>query len=101
MTVEVTQFIQPHGRQSLATTEISDDCQEKYKLMQAAGCRLTAEVLGTGHVSVCIEDPELGDYKIELAKNGPDVQKAIEKMLMEFDSAQFAEWKMREDQDEE
>lgn len=92
MTVEVTQFVQPHGRQIPMTTEVSDKCREKYNQMQSAGCRLTAEVLGTGTISLCIEEPDLGDYRIELARNGPDVQAAIERMLMEFDPAQFQEW---------
>ena len=83
------------------TTDVSDDCREKYKLMQLSGCRLTAEVLGTGHISLCIEEPALGDYKIEIVQNGPDVQKAIEKMLMEFDSAQFAEWKMADQEEDD
>ena len=91
MTVEITQFIAPHGEQRPRTAEVPDDCAVGYESLRRHGCRLTAEVLMTGHVSQCIEHTE-GDYDIEVTPNGPEVQAALVKMIRAFDGTKFEEW---------
>lgn len=91
MIVEITQFIAPRGRQELRKCEVPDDCAVGYESLKRHGCRLTAEVLMTGHVSQTVEHED-GDFLIEITSNGPEVQQALIKMLREFDGAKFEEW---------
>jgi exonuclease III len=89
MIIEVTQFMNPSGRQVNQTTKIKDQFQEKYVLMKRLGCRFTAEVLNTGQVSVCIEEPDYGDIDIRIIPNGPKVQSAYEEMLADFTQEKY------------
>lgn len=91
MTVEVVQFIAPHGEARVRHTEVPDDCAVGYEALRRHKCRLTAEILMTGHVSQCIEHEE-GDYDIAVTANGPAVQEALVKMLRDFDGTKFKEW---------
>lgn len=91
MIAEITQFYLPDGRNRSHKTELPDDCAVGYEAMKRLGCRLTAEVLMTGMVSVTIEHEE-GDYDINVVKNGPEVQEALAHMLRAFDGAQFEKW---------
>lgn len=91
ITVEITQFIAPHGEQRLRHAEVPNDCAVGYEALRRHGCRLTAEVLMTGHVSQCIEHEE-GDYDMEVTENGPVVQESLVKMLRKFDGAEFERW---------
>lgn len=91
ITVDITKFIAPHGEQRQCHAEVPDDCAVGYESLRRHGCRLTAEVLTTGHVSQCIEHDE-GDYDIAVTSNGPAVQDALVKMLRDFDGAKFEEW---------
>ena len=101
MTIQVTQFWRPNGRQTQESAEVSDQVQKQYLDLREAGGRLTAEVLRTGQVSVCIEHPEVGDFDIEVILNGPEVQKVLEKMLTRFDLPRFLCWVEREGEDPE
>lgn len=92
MIVPVTRFAR-HGTQIDDSTEIASDCADRYAAVRECGCRLTAEVLSTGHVSCCIEHPRLGDFDISVTPNGPQVQVGIEKMLLRFTPEKFAAWK--------
>lgn len=91
ITVEITQFIAPHGEQRLRTAEVPDDCSVGYEALKRNKCRLTAEVILGGMVSQCIEHEE-GDYAIEVTANGPAVKDALVKILREFNGAAFVEW---------
>lgn len=91
MKVEITQFIAPHGEQRQRFAEVPDDCAAGYEALRRKQCRLTAEVLTTGHVSQCVEHKE-GDFLIEVTNNGPEVQTALVKMLHEFDGLTFDYW---------
>lgn len=51
-----------------------------YDDMREAGCRLEAEVLTTGQVSVAVSDSET-DVDIRIVSNGPEVIAALEDML--------------------
>ena len=82
MTVEVTQYLRPDGRQELMHTDISDDCRGAYIAMQERGWRLAAENLTTGEISLTVEDLLCGmDVEIEVVPNGPEVPLAIERIL--------------------
>lgn len=96
MTITMTQFHPPNGRQEQVTcSHINDACQAGYAAMQQAGCRLTSEELSTGHISVCIEHPD-GDVAIRVIPNGPRVLAAVEAMLLAFKPEHVAEMLMEE-----
>lgn len=81
-TADVRQYLMPDGRLREVTTELPATLREAYMAMQQSGCRLEAEVLTTGEVSVTIFDPkEEVDVDIEVVPNGPRVQTAIAAML--------------------
>ena len=91
MTVDITQFIAPNGEQVIRHCEVPNDCGVGYEALKRKGCRLTAEVLLTGHVSQCIEHEE-GDFAIQVTANGIDVLDALVKMIREFNGAAFDRW---------
>lgn len=92
MQVKVLQFLLPSGRQKLMHVQLSDELEETHKSMIDAGGRLTAEILTTGEVSVCIESSEYGDFVCQVVANGPDVTRALEEMLWGFDPTAFKEF---------
>ena len=81
-TANVIQYKRPDGHQILAGIELPMNTHGAYLDMEKHDCRLAAEVLTTGHVSVTIEDPIKGeDLDIEVMPNGPEVQKGMITML--------------------
>lgn len=92
--IEATQFLRPNGEQRTLLGMVSVECRLGYEVMRKAGCRLTMEELMSGQVSVCIEEPELGDYNIRIVSNGPEVTRAVEAMLKGFDAKAFEAWKL-------
>lgn len=91
ITVEIIQFIAPHGEQRNRSAEVPDDCAVGYEALCRNKCRLTAEVLMTGYVSQCIEHDD-GDFDIRVTPNGPEVSKVLADMIRSFDGAAFTEW---------
>ena len=91
MKVKVVQFYTPNGRQEAHEVEVPDDCAEGYAALKSKGCRLTAEVLMTGHVSQCVEHEE-GDFLIEVCANGPQVITNLANMIREFTPRDFDRW---------
>lgn len=83
MIVAVTQYKFPNGRAVAQTTEIGDDFRPQYEVMCSRGWNLAAECQD-GQVTLFIEDQPHGeDIGIEVAPNGPEVQRAIQKLLKE------------------
>jgi len=83
MTLTVTQFLRPDGRQETFTVEVNDALRQHVEAIRAAGLRFTAEVVPGNLVSLCIESPE-EDVAIELATNGPgpnEPQVALERLI--------------------
>lgn len=83
-TAKVRQFLLPHGRQQVLSTELPREVEAAYRYMHSEGCELQAEVLRTGLVSVTITGYELGDIDIRIVPNGPQVQEALADMLTAF-----------------
>lgn len=86
ITVTITQFY-PHSphkrRQEQVSLRINDACQAGYAVMQQAGCYLTSEVLGTGHISVCIDYLGVA-VAMRVVIDWPRVPAAVEDMLLAF-----------------
>lgn len=81
--VDVVQFMRPNGRQVAVKTDLPIKYRDCYEEMSKAMCRLEAEHLTTGEVSVTIAHFQHGDIDIEVVPNGPEVQAAICEMLVE------------------
>jgi len=95
MDVEVTQFMRLNGRPVAREFPVADDLAPKYRALQEAGARLTAEVLMSGEVSWAIEQTDLGDFAIELASNDPADPKgpeALDKLIRNFDIDKYRKW---------
>ena len=79
-TVKVTQYLLPDGRLRQVTTELPIESKQDYLDMLKADCRLEAEMLRSGLISVTITNKD-EDVDIEVITNGHEVQKAYVKML--------------------
>lgn len=97
MQIEGIQFMRPNGREVPVKVPINDELTAKWREIQDAGLRLTAEVLISGDVSVALEERELGDFAIELCGNEPGCDQTptqgVEKMIREFSHEAFDDWK--------
>lgn len=76
----VTQFLRPDGRQKKFTVEMPDELHEPYVDMVNSGCRLEAEVISTGEVSVTVTSDE-ADVDIRVTRNDDSVVTALKEML--------------------
>ncbi len=89
-----TQFLMPDGRQKKVEIDVPDDVREQYDAIHAAGCRLTTEMLMTGQIAIYISDLQAeDDFFCTVIPNGPEVPKAIEKMIREFDGKELKKWR--------
>ena len=78
--IEMTQFLRPQGRQRKVTMPAPKDMEDDYKQMLEDGFHLEGEMLSTGEVSITVSDDD-ADYDISVIPNGPEVIKAIGRML--------------------
>lgn len=90
---EFTQYLLPDGRTKEVTIDISDDLRSQYENIRNAGARLECEVLTTSEVSLTITDPEEGvDFAIQVVPNGPDVPKAVDRLIRGFSDEDYFAW---------
>ena len=85
--VRFIQYLRPAGRQKEMLINRPPSIVAKAEEIWAAGYRLEAEVLMSGLVSLTISDGE-EDMAIELVANGPEVPKAVDRMISEFNIAE-------------
>lgn len=90
--VDITQFHLPDGRQTHEIVGLEDEYKDKYDLIQSLGLRFTIEVLGTSEASICLEDPEFGDFFIEIITINQSVLPVLEKMLTKFNKEDYSRW---------
>lgn len=82
MDVFLTQYLLPDGRKRETHITLPDEAERPYIEMLGYSCRLEAEILSTGEVSVTVFHVEEEiDLDIEVVPNGPEVQDALMKML--------------------
>ncbi len=91
--VPFTRFTLPNGRQSPDSCFVGDAEFAQWLKIKEAGFRMTVELLSNGHVSMCIEDPALGDFDCVVCPNGPQVPVKLSEMLMRFDRAAVPAWR--------
>ena len=83
--IEFTQHLMPKGRPQTVRIEMSEEVAAKARDIIAAGFRFECEMLGDYQtISLTITDTE-ADHAIEVVPNGPEVPKAIDRMVMGFD----------------
>jgi hypothetical protein len=63
--IVVVQFLWPHARKIPCATQVTPEARAKWDQLIQLGYRVTAEVLPTNQVNVCIEsaDPFEGDVR--------------------------------------
>lgn len=84
-TIPFTQYIPPDGlRNSTNFDMATKESWEKAQLIFAAGFRFEVEILSNGKVSASIGDDN-ADWALAFHVNGPGLNDAINKMIMDFD----------------
>lgn len=92
-TISATQFLRPNGEQRHVTIDVDNEIHAKWVEMRRLGGRITLEQVPGGLVSICIEQPKVDDFDIELVANAPDKPKeGLEALLNRFDPEQFKAW---------
>lgn len=91
--IPFTQFLLPNGRQRATSTFVGDLEFEAYKKLSSMGFRMTVEMLSNGIISQAIEDPELGDFDLQLSANNEEVPRALSKLLLRFNPDVATEWR--------
>ncbi len=91
--IPFTRFHPPHGRREEVGMEADAETYALWGRVRDAGLRMTVEVLRTGKVSLCIEDPKLGDYDCKIVNNGPGVVVSARNMLERFNPGELARWR--------
>jgi hypothetical protein len=100
--VPITQFLYPNGEKRDLVCDVSDYVAAMYEeVIYPLGLRITAECLqGTPIVSMCLEEPKLGDYSCVLATNSKEepgiVKDALEALIRRFDIQEFEFWKAQQ-----
>lgn len=79
-----TQFLRPHGHRQEISIAMPDEVWNKAMSIKAMGLELHAEVLTTGEINLTVTDEEKGDLAQEIVANGPEVPKAVERLIMDF-----------------
>jgi hypothetical protein len=83
--IEFTQYLRPDGRKQQTWAETSTEIALMAQSLKDLGCRFEAEVLTTGHVSLTIErddaEGEIESLAIEVVPNGPEVPKAVDRLV--------------------
>lgn len=90
--VPFTWFKAPNGRQSPDSIFVGDAEFAQWLKIKELGLRMTVEMLSNGRISMCVEDPKLGDFDCIVCANGPAVPGALSKMLFRFDPAAVPAW---------
>lgn len=84
MDIPFTQYLLPDGRRTILCIEKYGEIAQKAQEIINKGLRFEAEVLTTGEISLTITDDKEGDLAIEICRNGPQVPKAVDKLIKEF-----------------
>lgn len=80
------------GRPVSAKVMIPSALGRRWREIKEHNCMLTAEVLTTGEVSLTIAHPAGGDFIVEIAQIGPDIRKAVVRLIERWDATQFRVW---------
>jgi len=78
--IPYVQFLRPDGRQKEGFFDLQEDLEDELDSLTRCGCRVEAEVLVTGEVSLTISSSD-EDIDIEISQNGPEVLENLAKML--------------------
>jgi len=85
MAIPFTQYCLPDGKQKAVEIHLSKEIENKAHKLIEKGYRFEVELLCTEQVSATIVHPsDEYDAAITICNNGPDVPKAISKMIAEF-----------------
>ena len=81
--VQAVQYLRPDGHKKLIVTELPIYSRKSYERMLEQGLWFELEVLTTGEVSITVSNDKT-DVDCEVVANGPEVHRAMLKMLSNF-----------------
>jgi len=81
LTIRFTQYLRPDGRTRTVEFVVIGDMATKAEKLLKLGWRFEAEMLTTGEVSLTVEDDEDECRAIEIVPNGPEVPKAVDRLV--------------------
>ena len=81
--IPFTQYKLPNGQPVPVAVNRPDHITAKAQEIIAAGYRFECEVLMSGQISLTITDDD-ADHAIEVVDNGPDVPKAVDRLVSNF-----------------
>lgn len=85
MAIPFTQYCFPDGRREAVEIHLAEDVETKAHKLIEAGYRFEVEILRTNQVSATIVHPsDEYDAAITICPNGPEIFRAITKMIVEF-----------------
>jgi hypothetical protein len=84
--IKFTQFLMPDGRPTPIFIARPEPIASLADAIVARGYRFEAEMLPTREISLTIADDD-GDAAIEIVPNGPEVPKAVDRMIEQFVAA--------------
>ena len=80
--IPFTLYLLPNGRQVQTSIEVPDEISAMAQEIRARGNRFECEILTTGQVSLTVHNNQTEeDTAIEICANGPEVIKAVEKLV--------------------
>lgn len=89
--IEFTQYLMPHGRQIAVRIECPEDVAAKARGIIAAGFRFECEMLNDYTTISLTIVGDKADHAIEVVPNGPEVPKAVDRMILDFDISKAQE----------
>jgi hypothetical protein len=86
--IPFVQYLRPHGERRVTMIDRPQNiCSVADKII-TSGLRFEVEVLMTGMISLTITS-DFADEAIEVVSNGPGVAEAVDKLITEFDLAEY------------
>lgn len=87
LTIRITQYLLPDGRKRSVLIDRPKEIVEKARTLVRQGYHFECEMLNdyeTVSLTIVDDSSDRGDVAIELAKNGPDVPVAVDRLIMNF-----------------
>ena len=84
MTIPFTQYLLPNGRKRATSIDVDEETKKLAQQFMDAGGYFECEILSTEDISLtaCFDQPDGdNDIAVEVVQNGPDVIKAVQKLV--------------------
>ena len=83
LSIPFTQYVRPKGYKRIMRFDVLGDLAVAAKKVMDAGLQFECEVLSTDEVSLTVMDDDIDeDIAIEVVPNGPEVTKAVNRLIL-------------------